>query len=144
MTESERDLVRRWFESVWNQGKREAIAEMLSPNASIHDGGTDTRGLDGFYVFFDRMKSSFSEIHVTLEDTIAEADRLCVRWQFTAKHTGNGIGIDATGKSVCVTGITIMRLANETLVEGWQNWNMLGLLQQIQGTPKAPTYIVDR
>jgi len=52
MTESERDLGRRWFELVWNQGKREAIAEMLSPNALIHDGGTDTRGIDGFYVFF--------------------------------------------------------------------------------------------
>jgi len=89
------------------------------------------------------MKSSFSEIHVTIEDSIAEADRLCVRWQFTAKHSGNGIGMDATGKSVRVTGITIMRVANEKLVEGWQNWDMLGLLQQIQGTPKAATYVAE-
>jgi steroid delta-isomerase-like uncharacterized protein len=144
MTESERDLGRQWFEFVWNQGRREAIAEMLSPNAVIHDGGTDTRGLDGFYAFFDRMRTSFSEIHVTIEDSIAEADRICLRWLFTARHTGNGIGIDATGKSVRVTGITIIRVANEKLVEGWQNWDMLGLLQQVQGAAKAATYIADR
>jgi predicted ester cyclase len=110
----------------------------------IHDGGTDTRGLDGFYAFFDRMRTSFSEMHVTIEDSIAAADRICVRWLFTARHTGNGIGIDATGKSVRVTGITIIRVANEKLVEGWQNWDMLGLLQQVQGAAKAATYIADR
>ena len=144
MTESERDLGPRWFELVWNQGRREAIAEMLSPNALIHDGGIETRGLDGFYDFFDRMKSSFSEMHVTIEDSIAEADRLCLRWLFTAKHTGNGIGIAATGKSVRVTGISILRVANGNLVEGWQNWDMLGLLQQVQGAASAATYIADR
>jgi predicted ester cyclase len=117
---------------------------MLSPNALIHDGGIETRGLDGFYDFFDRMKSSFSEMHVTIEDSIAEADRLCLRWLFTAKHTGNGIGIAATGKSVRVTGISILRVANGNLVEGWQNWDMLGLLQQVQGAASAATYIADR
>jgi predicted ester cyclase len=147
MTESERDLGRRWFELVWNQGKREAIAEMLSPNALIHDSGTDTRGPDGFYVFFDRMRTVFSDLHVTFEDSITEADRICVRWLFTAKHTGHGIGVDPTGKNVRVTGISILRVANGQLVEGWQNWDMLGLLQQIQGsanTTNNSTYIAER
>jgi steroid delta-isomerase-like uncharacterized protein len=141
MTESERKLGRQWFELVWNQGKREAIAEMMSPNAVIHDGGSDTRGPDGFYLFFDRMLATFSEMHVTVEDSIAEADRVCVRWTFTAKHTGAGLGVATTGKNVCVTGITIMRVANGKLVEGWQNWDMLGLMQQIHGSGSLGTYI---
>lgn len=143
MTDSERDLGQRWFELVWNQGRREAIAEMLSADALIHDGSVETRGLDGFYAFFDRMRNSFSEIHVTIEDSIAEADRICVRWFITAKHTGSGIGIAATGKSVRVTGISILRVANEKLVEGWQNWDMLGMLQQVQGAASAATYIAN-
>lgn len=72
ITESERDLGQRWFELVWNQGRGEAIAEMPSPNALIHDGDIETRGLDGFYAFFDRMRTSFSEMqHVTIEESIA-------------------------------------------------------------------------
>jgi steroid delta-isomerase-like uncharacterized protein len=144
MTEAERDLGRQWFELVWNQGKREAIAEMLSPDALIHDGGTDTRGADGFYVFFDRMSLAFSEVHVTIEDSIAEDDRVCLRWQFTARHTGAGLGIEPTGKSVRVTGISIVRVADGKLAEGWQNWDMLGLLQQIQGAGNTRTYIAGR
>ncbi|MGD0906128.1 MAG: ester cyclase [Candidatus Acidiferrales bacterium] len=144
MTKSERDLGRLWFELVWNQGKREAIAEMLSPDALIHEGCVDTQGPAAFYVFFDRISAAFSGVHVTIEDSFAEDDRVCLRWLFTAKHTGAGIGIDPTGKSVRVTGITIMRIANGKLAEGWQNWDMLGLLQQIQGTGHTGTYIADR
>jgi len=144
MTESERDLGRRWFELVWNQGRRDAIAEMLSPDALIHDGSTDSQGVDGFYLFFDRMTSTFSNIHVTIDDSISERDRVCVRWQFTAVHSGNGMGIESTGKNVRVTGISILRVADGKLVEGWQNWDMLGLLQQIEGKPNAAsTYIAD-
>ena len=144
MTETDRDLGRRWFEFVWNQGRREAIAEMLSPNALIHDSGIDTQGPDGFYAFFDRIRVAFSEVHVSIEDSIVEADRICVRWLFTAKHSGNGMGIDPTGKSVRITGISILRVANGMLVEGWQNWDMLGLLHQIQGTSNSITYIAER
>jgi steroid delta-isomerase-like uncharacterized protein len=144
VTELERDLGRRWFELVWNQGQRDAIAEMLSPDALIHDASADTRGPDGFYAFYDRMRTAFSDVHVTIEDNISEKDRLCVRWLFTARHTGNGIGIDPTGRSVRITGISILRVANGKLVEGWQNWDMLGLLQQIQDTANTATYIARR
>jgi steroid delta-isomerase-like uncharacterized protein len=144
MTESERNLGWKWFELVWNQGKRAAIAEMMSADALIHDGGSDTRGPDGFYVFFDRMLATFSDVRVIVEDSIAEADRVCVRWTFTAKHTGAGLGIAPTGKSVRVTGITIMRVANGKLLEGWQNWDMLGLMQQINGGGNFTTYISEK
>jgi predicted ester cyclase len=56
-------------------------------------------------------------------------------------HTGAGFGIPPTGKSLAVTGMSIVRVHGGRLVEGWQNWDMLGLMQQIQGAPMAPTYI---
>ena len=142
MSESARDcLAKRWFEEVWNQGRRDAIAELLAPDAVVHDGGVDTVGPEEFYPFFERMQSTFSELHVSVDDTVAEGDKVCVRWSCTAKHTGNGLGVPPTGKSLHVTGMTIIRVAGGRLVEGWQNWDMLGLLEQIKGSGKAATYI---
>jgi predicted ester cyclase len=141
MTDYERNLGRRWFEEVWNKGRREAIAEMLAPEAVVHDGEIDTSGAEGFYPFYDRLQATLSDIHVEVEDTIAEGDKLCVRWLCTGRHTGDGLGIAPTGLPIRVTGISILRVANGKLVEGWQNWDMLGLMEQIHGHAKSATYI---
>jgi predicted ester cyclase len=141
MTESERNLGRRWFELVWNQRRREAIAEMLAPQAIAHDGSSEATGPDGFYPFYDRMLATFSEIHVDVHDSIAEGDKICVRWTFTGKHTGDGLGAAPTGTAVHVTGITIMRVSGGRMVEGWQNWDMLGMMERINGVARSATYI---
>jgi predicted ester cyclase len=141
MTEKERDLGRRWFEEVWNKGRREAIAEMLLPDSVVHEGGIDTAGAEEFYPYFDRMRSAISDIHVTVEDTIVDGDKICVRWSFTGRHTGEGLGLAPTGVTIGITGITIMRVAGDKLIEGWQNWDMLGMMQQIQGGHPASIYI---
>ena len=58
------------------------------------------------------------------------------------RHTGNGIGIPPTNKTLHTTGITVLRIAVGKFVAGWQNWDMLGLMQQIKDEPVGPTYIV--
>ena len=142
MPDSPRDLGRRWFDEVWNDGRREAIAEMLTPTCVIHDGETDSIGPDGFHLFFDRMNGSFSDIQVTVNDTIEEGDIACIRWTCTAKHTGADLGIPPTGKPVRMTGITILRASSGRIDEAWQNWDMLGMLEQVQAPgKKAATYI---
>jgi|SRR5579871_738517 len=141
MTEQERSLGTRWFEEVWNQGRRAAIAEMLAPDAVLHEGGSDSVGPQGFYPFFDRLNAAFSEFQVAVHDTIAEGDRLCVRWTCRCKHTGNFMGIAATQRTVEVTGISIIRVANGRMTEGWQNWDMLALVEQIQGFQRSATYV---
>lgn len=139
MTDAERDLGRRWFEEVWNQGRRESIAEMLAPDGVIHDGGTITVGPEGFYRFYERISKTFSNLHLSVEDTFANADRICVRWSCTAKHTGDGLGFVPTGKTLHVTGITIIRVALGQIAEAWQNWDMLGMIEQIKGTVPGET-----
>jgi steroid delta-isomerase-like uncharacterized protein len=142
MAETARELGRRWFEDVWNRGRREAIAEMMAPDCAIHDGETDSTGPAGFYPFFDRINGALSELHVNVEDTIAEGDAACIRWSCTAKHTGGALGFAPTGKTIHVTGITILRAADGKVVEAWQNWDMLGMMEQLQGHGKsAATYI---
>ena len=141
MTDTDRNIGHRWFEEVWNKGRRDAIAEMIVPDAVLHDGGVDSNGLDGFHEFFDRMGAAFSELKVTVHDTIAEGDRVCVRWSCRARHTGDGLGVAATGNPIEVTGILILRVSGGRVVEGWQNWDMLALLNQIQTLQHPKTYL---
>jgi predicted ester cyclase len=141
MSEANKQLVKRWFEEVWNKGRREAIPEILAPDAEIRESGEIVKGPEGFYPFFDRMQAAFSDIHVTFQDAIAEADMVCLRWSCSMKHTGSGLGIPPTEKMLATTGMTMVRVANGRFVAGWQNWDMLGLMQQIKQEPMAPTYI---
>jgi steroid delta-isomerase-like uncharacterized protein len=141
MTDSERDLGRRWFEQVWNQRRRDAIAEMLAPEAVLHESGIDSIGPEGFYPFYDRLRGTFPDLQIDVEDTIAEGDKVCVRWSCTATHGGDGLGVAPTGVTINVTGISILRVAGGKLVEGWQNWDMLGMMAQIRGSGKAATYV---
>jgi len=141
MTQADANIGARWFEEVWNKLRRDAIAEMLADDAILHDGRDDVRGPEGFYPFFDRLCAAFSDLHVTVHDTIAQGDTVCVRWSCTMKHTGPELGFPPTGKALETTGITIMRVSGGKVSEAWQNWDMLGLVQQIQEQQPAATYI---
>ena len=70
-----------------------------------------------------------------------EGDKLCIRWSFSAKHTGQGLGIEPAGAPIDITGILIIRVADGKIAEAWQNWDMLGMLEQVRGEKKAATYV---
>jgi len=141
MSEANKAVAIRWFEEVWNKRRREAIAELLLPDAVLHEGGNQSVGPRGFEPFFDRMWDSFSDMHITVEDATAEGETVCVRWSCTMKHTGPGLGMPPTNKQLETTGISIARVEGGKIATGWQNWDMLGLLQQIQSQPRAALYI---
>lgn len=136
-----RGLAVRWFDELWNQGRRETIDELLAPDAVIHDGDCHTVGAAQFHPFFDRIHSVFSDLKFGIHTVIVEGNMVCVRWSFAAKHTCDGLGVPASGKSISATGMSLLRVVDGKLVEGWQNWDMLGLMQQIQGCEPAATYI---
>lgn len=141
MEQADRKFGFIWFEEVWNKQRREAIAELVAPDALIHEAGKTALGPEGFYPFYDRMFAAFSDLYVTVHDTIAEGDTICVRWSCSMRHTGDGLNIPATGKSLATTGISIIRVSGGKAVEAWQNWDMLGVMQQIQETRRAATYV---
>jgi steroid delta-isomerase-like uncharacterized protein len=141
MTETERSLGSRWFEEVWNKKRRDAIAEMLAPRAVLHEAGADSVGPEGFYPFFDRLSAAFSDLHITVHDTIADKDRICVRWSCSATHIGEGLGVAPTGKRIDVTGMSMIRVHDGRIEECWQYWDMQGLMEQIHSRPQSPTYM---
>jgi len=137
MPDAQKQMVVRWFEEVWNQGREETIDELLSADCVIHDGESDARGPEGFKPFFERMRKSFSQINVTCHESITEGDRTCLRWSATMLHTGNGLGVPATGKPVRISGMSMMRFANGRFAEAWQNWDALEMMEQIRATEAA-------
>ena len=134
-------MIVRWFEEVWNKGRREVIDEMFSPEIILHDGDTVSKGPEAFKLFYDRMRTSFSDIKVTPEESISEGDLVCLRWSVTMRHTGDGMGMPSTGKQLRTTGMTMIRFANGRFSEAWQNWDMMQLMEQINDAPKSKTYI---
>jgi hypothetical protein len=72
MSEQPKQAIIRWFEEVWNRGRRQVIDELLSPDCVIHDGETSIKGPEEFKKYFDLMRSAFSEIKVTPEEAVSE------------------------------------------------------------------------
>jgi len=137
------ELMKRWFREVWNEGRLETIHELLSPDAiATGQVGADVvmYGPADFLPFAQRILSAFPDIKTTVEDAFGADDQVVVRWSATMTHRGDALGIPATGKPVRITGITIVRIANGQIVEGWDNWDQLAMLEQI-GAYKRPQTI---
>lgn len=133
-------LVHRWFEEVWNQGIEESIDELLSKDGRIFGLGesdAEVRGPYGFKPFFRNLRTSFPDMHIRIEDTIAEADKAAVRIVMEGTHSGGGLGIPATGRRVRVAGIVMVSSAEGKLVAGWNSWDQLGLLRQLGAIPSV-------
>ena len=79
------------------------------------------------------MRIAFPDLHFTVEDMIAEDDKVVTRMMLTGTHQGEFMGVAATGQPIKVTGIRIHRLEENRIVEGkdWGEWDALGMLKQL-------------
>ena len=131
MSEQNKTLVRRWFEQVWNRGRAESIDELLSERSVVHGLGTDLRGPAGFKPFHAAYRDAFPDLALQIEHMLADDDLVAVHWSATATHGGGGLGFAATGKRVSFSGMTLIRVEGNKLIEGWNSFDQLGLLQQL-------------
>ncbi len=133
-----KNLSRRFIEELWNQGKLAVIDELIAPNATFYDasvpGGKFT-GPEGMRQFYQIYKGAFPDVRITINDQIAEGDKVCTRWTATGTHKGDLMGTAPTGKSATVTGVDIGRYQGGKVVESWGSYDMLGLLQQLGVVP---------
>jgi steroid delta-isomerase-like uncharacterized protein len=133
-------IMRRWYREVWRDRKNETIHELIAADARLRgQNGPDQEvvGPEGFLEFAERIRAAIPDTEVVIEDIFAADDKVAVRWVATGTHTGHGLGVPPSGKSLSVFGITIARIANGKIVEGWDNWDRLGMLEQI-GLYKQP------
>ena len=125
------------FEEGMNQGNLAYFDQYLAPSYVNHNMPAPAPGPEGFKIVVQAFKTAFPDFHATVEDAVAEGDRVSTRGTFTGTHLGEFNGIPATGKSIRVGFIDIWRLENGQAVENWVQIDMLGLMQQI-GVIPAP------
>ena len=119
-TEDNKTLARRAYET-FKQRNWSVYYEMMAPDVVYHNASMTIQGLEAYQQFLSLYLTAFPDIRLTIEDLIAEGDRVVVRQTFRGTHQGDLMGIPPTGKQVSATGILITRITNGRAVEGWSN-----------------------
>jgi steroid delta-isomerase-like uncharacterized protein len=140
MPDSNVAMLRRWFESVWNEGREDLMEQIASPDLIVHGVGgpkQEMRGLEDFRHFYRQIRGAFPDLQIIVEDAIGEGDLAAVRWTAHATHSGGDLGFAPTGKRLTITGMTFTRFRDGKAIESWDNWDMMGLMHEIGQTPHA-------
>ncbi len=134
-TEQNKALVRSFFDAI-NRGNFAVIDELYAPTYVRHDpANPQVRRREDYRQWFTGFSTAFPDLQFTIEDLIAERDKVVCRYTFRGTHKGQYRGIPATGKKVVLTGFAISHFVESQVVEDWHNADALGLLQQLGVIP---------
>ena len=132
-----RTLARRAFEEVFNAGNLDVVDEIVDPDHVHHDPAMpeDGHGLEHYKQFALMYRSAFPDLHIESEDQISEGYKVASRWVSTGTHQGDLMGIAPTGRRVSIAGMTIDRVADGKIAESWDNYDAMGMMQQLGVIP---------
>jgi steroid delta-isomerase-like uncharacterized protein len=138
MSEGNKFVIRPSFEELWNKGNLSVADELFTPNYAHHDPSTPDvgRGPESEKLRVTLYRTAFPDLRLTIEDIIAEGETVMARWSCRGTHKGDLSGIAPTGKQVTISGVSIARFDSGKMVEGWVNWDALGLMQQLGVVPE--------
>jgi len=133
MSDTNKNIMRRLFDEVWNKGHQPVADELFAQNYSHHDSSTPDlgRGPESEKKRVALYRNAFPDIRLTIEDIISEGETVTARWSCHGTHKGDLNGIAPTGKQFTISGISIARFANGKMTEGWVNWDAVGMMQQL-------------
>lgn len=135
--EDNKDVVRRHFEECWRQGNLAVVDDLLDITYVSHAPPPPGVGSDreGFKQIVTLFRSVFPDIHYTVEDQLAEGDKVATRWTARGAHRGPFMGLPPSGKEVTFTGIFIDRIVDGKCVEHWGAIDRLGMMEQLGAVP---------
>ena len=140
-TESNKVVARRFLEEIFGQGKLAVADEIVAPD-HVDRGPGALPGLppgpEGSKMVVTVYRNAFPDIQFTIDEQIAEGDKVVTRWTGFGTHKGVLAGIPPTGKSATVTGIGVDRIVNGKIVESWGIFDQFGMLQQLGIIPAGP------
>ena len=135
-TARNKDRARRLYALI-NEGRVDQLADLISPDYIEHDPlPGQGSGREGVLDRFSMITTALAP-HFTIEDLVAEGDRIVVRWTNAGTHVGEFAGIPATGRTFTIAGIDIYRVADEQLCEHWHVIDQLGMLAQLGLLPQG-------
>jgi steroid delta-isomerase-like uncharacterized protein len=137
MSEQKKALSRRVAEEMFAGGNLDLAEELVTPDFIGHDVAAPEpiRGPQGLKDQAKGYRDAFPDIQLKIEDQIAEGDKVVTRWTATGTHKGDLFGLGPTGKQTTIGGITIDRFKGDKIAESWDNWDALGLMQQLGAIP---------
>jgi len=132
--ENNKMIVRRWYQDVLSAGNEHLIDKLFTSNYTHHEEivpGGWPRGTEGAYALAHTYRTASSDIQYTIEEQLADGDKVVTRWSARGTHTGLFLGAPASGKSYTITGISIERIESDKIAETWSNWDLAGLMAQL-------------
>jgi steroid delta-isomerase-like uncharacterized protein len=136
-SDANKAIVRRLFEEYFNKGLVDRLGEIVSPDF-VGPGGQ--RGPAAFATVLGALRTGFADIAYTVDDIIAEGNRVAVRWTWRGTHTGQFRTYPASGKKVANTGFAIFEVSDGKLTRSWLETDRLGFLLSIEAIPYDPAY----
>jgi steroid delta-isomerase-like uncharacterized protein len=135
--EENKATFRRYVEEGWAKGNVEVADEVFADRYVAHqpDGSEEERSPEDVKQFLRQYRGAFPDLQITIEDQIAEGDKVVTRWSSRGTHDGEFRGIAPTGRQITVTGIGIFRFSDGKVVESWDNFDQLGMMQQLGVIP---------
>jgi predicted ester cyclase len=137
MSAQNKAVMRRIYEELWNQGNFDVLDELVSPDYVGHlptPPGAPT-GRDGLVWLIQTYRSAFPDVHVQIEDQIAEGEKVMTHVIFQGTHENQFMHIAPTGKTISVEAFILTRFENGLNVEGWVGLDRLVLMQQLGAIP---------
>ena len=132
-------VIRKFYEQL-NRKNFGVIDELVSAQFVQHASLPTGPGRAGLKDFFGQLRSAFPDFNFTLEELIAEGDKVAIRMTGRYTHKGEFMGVAPTGKAVVLLKMDMMRFVNGKIVEHWDAADRLGLLQQLGVVPKLPMW----
>ena len=138
MSADNKKLARRLIEEAVSKGNIGVIDEIVAPDWIDNDPNNPPdlpAGAEGLKQLVSMYRGAFPDMVMTIEDQIAEGDKVVTRWTVKGTHGGDLMGIAPTGKELTVAGIFIDRISDGQIQESWASWDALGMLQQVGAVP---------
>ncbi len=141
MSEENKSVARRVFEDFFTNGNLELAEELFGPELVQHhpDDPFETRGQQGIRERISAYRTAFPDLSTPIEDLFAEGDRVAIRYVARGKNDGEIMGTEPTGKEVAIEAQAIYRFEGGKVVEIWDAWDVLSLMQQLGLAPQAGT-----
>jgi steroid delta-isomerase-like uncharacterized protein len=137
-TEQNNAVVRRLFDEAINKGNLNVADETLTTDYVYRSPGSpELHGPDGFKQLIMMYRTACPDVHLDIDETIADGDTVVTRWTGRGTQLGEFMGIPPTGKQVTVTGVIITHFKGGKAAEEWELMDMLGLLQQLGAIPAS-------
>ena len=139
MSEENKAILRRVTDEVFNQGNLDVVDELFSPDYVLHDPGIpggELRGPEDFKQHWVSMfRTAFPDLQLSVEDQVAEGDKVVTRYTGRGTHQGELMGISPTNNEAVVSGIIMSRVSGGRVEEEWNSFDALGMMQQLDAVP---------